>query len=84
MTRNGKEGIPIARIFAADAAHVVGLLYQWSDGGLGVRWDDDMKLAKYVDPPIESEVLEEAAMIDDAAFLIFLASLRPVAGLERR
>lgn len=78
MTRNGKEGIPIALILAADAKHVVGRVYQWSDGGLGIWWDDDKKLAKYVDPPIKSEVMTNAATIDDAAFIEFLKSLLPV------
>lgn len=83
MSQNGKEGVAIARILADDGMHVVGWLYQWSDGGLGVRWTDNEVPARFVDPAIDTEVIAKAVPIDDAAFIAFLKSLLPSSSIER-
>ena len=79
MTADLGIGAAIARLLSEDGTRVIGLLYLWESGDLGIRWTGSDREISFVDRELDFDVLGHAQAADSAKLVEFLRAL-PVSG----
>jgi len=74
------NGAAIARLLGEDGTRVVGHLYQWDSGDLGILWTGDDREISFVDRVLDVDILDRARAVDSAELVEFLEGL-PVRAL---
>ena len=69
------NGAAIARLLGDDGATVVGNLYLWDSGDLGILWTSDDRKIAFVDRVLDVEIVDRARGVDSAKLVEFLESL---------
>ena len=75
MTADLGNGAPIATLLGGDDTAVVGHLYLWESGDLGILWSGDDRYISYVDRVLDVDVLARARAADSAKLVEFLETL---------
>lgn len=69
------NGIPIAQLLAQDGSQVVGLLYLWETGDIGILWTGDERAVSFVDRQLNVELLRRARSAASADIVTLLECL---------
>ena len=69
------NGAAIARLLGEDGTRVVGNLYLWDSGDLGILWTGDDRRIYFVDRELNVEILDRARAFDSAKLVEFLEGL---------
>ena len=75
MTADLGNGAPIATLLGGDGISVVGHLYLWESGDLGILWTGDDHVISFVDRVLDVDVLARARAADSAELVEFLETL---------
>lgn len=75
MTADLGNGAPIATLLGGDGISVVGHLYLWETGDLGVMWTGDDRQISFTARILDVDVLARARAADSAALVEFLETL---------
>ena len=75
MTVNFGDGSAIARLLDGDGQTVVGHLYIWESGDLGILWTGDDLEISFIDSILDVDVLARALAADSAELVEFLETL---------
>ena len=75
MTFDLGNGGPIATLLGGDGAVVVGHLYLWESGDLGILWTGNGREISFVDRILDVDVLARARAADSAELVVFLETL---------
>lgn len=75
MTADLGNGAPIAMLFGGDGTAVVGHLYLWESGDLGIMWAGDDHEISFIDRILDVDVLMRARAGDSAELVQFLETL---------
>lgn len=73
------EATPIARLIGPDGKSIVGLVYVWETSELGIIWFNSRKMAAFVDPEMDPEMLAMSKATTPADLLALLGRLRTLA-----
>ncbi|WP_300063897.1 hypothetical protein [uncultured Roseobacter sp.] len=80
MSADLGNGAAIARLLGDDGTAVVGHLFLWGSGDLGILWTGDDHEISFVDRVLDVDVLAPARAADSAELVEFLETL-PVKAL---
>jgi len=69
------DGAAIARLLGEDGTTVIGHLYLWESGDLGILWTGDDRQISFVDRILDVDVLVRARAADSAELVEFLETL---------
>lgn len=75
MTADLGNGAPIATLFGGDGRAVVGHLYLWESGDLGILWIGKDREISFIDRILNFDVLARARAADSAELVEFLETL---------
>ena len=75
MTADLGNGAPIATLLGGDGTAVVGHLYLWESGDLGILWTGDDHEIAFVDRVLDVDILASARAADSAELVGFLDTL---------
>lgn len=75
MSADLGNGATIARLLGHDSTRVVGHLYLWESGDLGILWTGDDRQIAFVDRVLDVETLAYARAADSAELVEFLEAL---------
>lgn len=75
MTADLGNGAAIARLLGDDSTTVIGHLYLWESGDLGILWIGDDREISFVDRVLDVDVLARARAADSAELVEFLETL---------
>jgi len=75
VTSDLGNGVPIATLLGGDGAVVVGHLYLWESGDLGILWIGRDREISFIDRSLEVDVLIRARATDSAELVGFLETL---------
>ena len=75
MTADLGNGAPFATLLGGDGISVVGHLYLWETGDLGVMWTGDDRQISFTDRILDVDVLARARAADSAERVGFLETL---------
>ena len=75
MTSDLGNGTVIASLLGEDGVHVVGHLYLWESGDLGILWAGDDRAIEFVDRVLDVEVFARARTTASAELVEFLQAL---------
>ena len=75
MTSELGDGAAIARLLGEDGTTVIGHLYLWESGDLGILWTGDDRQISFVDRILDVDVLVRARAADSAELVEFLETL---------
>lgn len=74
------DGAPIAMLLGGDGTAVVGHLFLWESGDLGILWTGNDHEISFVDRVLDVDILARARGADSAELVGFLETL-PVKAL---
>lgn len=69
------DGAAIARLLGDDGTRVVGHLYLWGMGDLGILWTGDDHEISFIDRILDVDILARARAADCAELVAFLETL---------
>ena len=75
MTSDLGNGAAIARLLGNDGTRVVGNLYLWDSGDLGILWTGEDREISFVDRVLDVDILDRARAVDSAKLVEFLEAL---------
>jgi len=75
VTADLGNGAAIARLLGNDGTWVVGHLYLWDSGDLGILWTGDDRAISFVDRVVDVEILDRARVVDSAKLVELLETL---------
>ena len=75
VTAHLGNGAPIAMLFGGDGTAVVGHLYLWESGDLGILWTGDNHEISFIDCILDVDILTSARFADSAELVEFLKIL---------
>ncbi|MEM6387704.1 MAG: hypothetical protein AAF718_15865 [Pseudomonadota bacterium] len=75
MTADLGNGAPIATLLGGDDTVVVGHLYLWESGDLGILWIGDGREIAFVDRVLDVDILGRARAADSVELVGFLETL---------
>ncbi|MEO1640460.1 MAG: hypothetical protein AAFU41_14565 [Pseudomonadota bacterium] len=75
MTSDLGNGVPIATLLGGDGVVVVGHLYLWESGDLGILWIGRDREISFIDRILNVDVLARARATDSAELVGFLETL---------
>ena len=75
MTVELGDGVPIARLLGANGTQLVGRLYRWETGDLGIIWTSDDRWISFVDRKLDPDLLKVARDAGSAKLVDFLETL---------
>lgn len=75
MTADLGNGAPIATLLGGDDTAVVGHLYLWESGDLGIMWTGDDHEISFIDRLLDIEVFARAQAAESAELVEFLETL---------
>ena len=79
MHYSNDEATPIARLIGQDGKSIVGLVYVWETSELAVLWLNPGKMAAFVDPEIDPEMLAKGKSTTPSELLALLGRLQTLA-----
>lgn len=79
MHYSNDEATPIARLIGQDGKSIVGLVYVWETSELAVLWLNPRKMAAFVDPEIDPEMLAKGKSTTPSELLALLGRLQTLA-----
>lgn len=75
VVQHRMEAVAIARLLGDDRTRIAGYVYFWNTFELTVLWIDESCVARFIEPPLQPEVLEKARSVTPADFIDFLMEL---------
>lgn len=75
MTADLGNGAAIARLLGNNGTRVVGNLYLWDSGDLGILWTGEDREISFVDRVLDVDFLDRARAVDSAELVEFLEGL---------
>ena len=75
MTADLGNGAPIATLLGGDGTAVVGHLYLWESGDLGILWAGDDRETSFIDRILDVDILARARAADSDELVEFLRTL---------
>jgi len=75
VTADLGNGAPIATLLGGESTAVVGQLYLWESGDLGILWAGDDHEISFVDRVLDVDILARARAADSAELVEFLEAL---------
>ncbi len=75
MTAELGNGTAITRLLGQDGMRVVGILYLWESGDLGIFWIGDEREISFLEDALDADILKRARSAGSLALADFLETL---------
>ena len=75
MTADLGNGAAIATLLSGDRTTVIGHLYLWESGDLGILWTGYYRDISFIDRELDVDILDRARAVDSAEMVEFLEGL---------